>query len=152
MRSGIALCGLLALAGVTISVGFATAATKPHLVVAKVPLGQSVQDLLNDRFVELVTCRQVCTVTTRAAIRPGVARKLGFKGVVAGKWASIGTASQRLKAKKLTKVTIHLNAQAKKLLPRAKSGLQVAGFVDATAVANRSVRGSAVWNVTCSWR
>jgi hypothetical protein len=125
---------------------------RPLLTRAEVPLNQSVQDLLKGRFVERAACRRACNLATRVVIRPGVARRLGFTHVGDDKWIEIGTASGRLRANRPTKVTIHLTREARRLLVRMKSGLQMIGFVQAAAVGNPGQRSSAAWNVTCTWR
>jgi hypothetical protein len=125
---------------------------RPLLTRAEVPLDQSVQDLLNGRFVERATCRRACNLATRVVIRPGVARRLGFTNVGHDKWIEIGTASGRLKANRPTNVTIHPTREARRLLARTKSGLQMIGFVEAAGAGNPSQRSSASWNVTCRRR
>jgi hypothetical protein len=130
----------------------ASTQAQPPLVVAKAPLGQTVQHLLDGKFVETVSCRRACTMTTSAVIRPRTARRLGFKGVVAGQWVEIGTAKAVLKAKRLTRVRIRLNAQARLRLPQVKTDLQVLGRVKATSTQSPLVSGSAGWFVTCSHR
>jgi hypothetical protein len=153
VRRSILFCGCLAvLAAATIFAVTATAATKPLLVTAKVPLNQTVEDLLKNRFIQKATCRRTCDLATRVVIRPSVARRLGFKGVAGEDWVQIGTASRRLKASRPTTVTIHLTAEARRLLRRATKGLQVIGFVEAAAVGNAHIRGLAAWNVTCGLR
>ena len=133
---------------------FIDAATQAHppLVVAKAPLGQTVQRLLDGKFVEKVSCRRACTMTTSAVIRARTARRLGFKGVVAEQWVEIGTAKAVLKAKTLTRIRIRLNAQARLRLPQVKTDLQVLGRVKATSTQSPLVSGSAGWFVTSSRR
>jgi hypothetical protein len=126
------------------------AASTLPLVVAKAPLGQTVQDLLEGRFVEKVSCRRACTMTTSLVISDRTARRLGFKGVVAGRWVQIGTAKARLEAKMLKKVAIRLNAQARLRLPMARADIRVLGRVEAMSTRSPRVSGSAGWFVTCS--
>ena len=155
MRLGSVSCKpVVALLVATICASSAMGATPagPLLKRAEAPLDQSVQDLLKGRFVERATCRQACNLATRVVIRPGVARRLGFTHVGHDKWIEIGTASGRLKANRPTNVTIHLTREARRLLARTKSGLQMIGFVEAAAAGNPSQRSSAAWNVTCRWR
>jgi hypothetical protein len=154
VRRDITLCGYIgALVVVFGATGVASAApTRNTFVVARVPLGQTVQDLLKNRFSENVTCAQACKLSTSALIAPSVARKLGFNGVVSKQWVEVGTATASLKAKKLTSVSIHLNAQAQKLLAKVRNGLQVLGRTKAVATMQQSVRGSAGWIVTCPRR
>ena len=58
------------------------AATQAHppLVVAKAPLGQTVQRLLDGKFVERVSCRRACTMTTSAVIRARTGATSRFQG------------------------------------------------------------------------
>jgi hypothetical protein len=148
---GIAVTVMLATLVAASPIGASTQA-RPPLVVAKAPLGQTVLHLLDGKFVETVLCRRACTMTTSAVIRPRTARRLGFKGVVAGQWVEIGTAKAVLKAKTLTRVRIRLNAQARLRLPQVKTDLQVLGRVKATSTQRPLVSGSAGWIVTCSPR
>jgi len=147
-----ATIGLGVLVALAMAPGAIAAGGKTPLVVAKAPLGQTVQDLLKGKFVEKVTCSRACTMTTSVVIRPRMARRLGFTKVVDGQWVEIGSAKRVLSAKTPTKVTIRLNAQAKRRLVKANSGLQVLGRVNATSNRTPRTRGSAGWVVTCSWR
>jgi len=145
------LCSLL-LVAVVAGASAASVRAKTSLVVAVVPLNQGMKDLLSDKLVERVTCKQACASTSSLRIRPRVARKLGFKGVKANQWFEIGKNRARLPAGKPTKVPFTLSTQAKKLLPKARNGLQLIGIVSAVSVKNRSVTGGADWVFTCKWR
>jgi hypothetical protein len=140
----------VALAGLVIGVG-AAAGAAPVLVTAKVPEGASVSSLRGGAFKQTVTCRQTCKVTTSVGIHSKLAKQLGFTGVNTKEpWFEIAKSSSKLKAAKPTKMSFALSTQAKKLLPKAKSGLQVLGVVRAVPVAKPSTNVSVTWITTLS--
>jgi len=126
----------------------APAAARTTLVVAKVPLNHTVSDLLRGTFKEKVTCARACSVKTSVGIRPAVARALGFQGVKAGRLLQIGTNRARLKAGRAAQLGFVLSPEAKRLLPRARSNLQLIGSVQVLTASAPSRRATAGWIVT----
>ena len=120
--------------------------------MATVPLKQGMEDLLRDKLVERVICTQDCMITSSLRIRSSVAHQLGFKGVKSGQWYLIGTNRAHLAAKKPTQVPFTLTPQAKKLLPKARNGVQLLGVVSGVSVKNPAETGGADWVFTCNWR
>src|SRR5712692_3988731 len=144
-------CSLL-LVAVVAGASAASVRAKTGLVVATVPLNQRMEELLRAKLVEQVVCTLDCTFTSSLRIRPTVAHQLGFKGVKSGQWYQIGTNRLRLAAEKPARVPFTLTPQAKKLLPKARNGVQLVGLVSAVSVKNPSVTGGANWVFTCNWR
>jgi len=126
------------------------AAARVNLVTAKVPLNNSVSHLLRGSFKETVSCTRACSLRTSVRIRPQVARTLGFKGVRSGQLFQIATNSSRLRVRGAVRLGFVLTPQAKSLLPRVKSELQLIGTVNAVTTAKPAKRGTASWIVTLS--
>ena len=126
------------------------AAARVTLVTAKVPLNKSVSQLLRGSFKETVSCTRACSLRTSVRIRANVARSLGFQGVRSGKLFQIATNSSRLRVNGAVRLGFTLTPQAKALLPRAKSDLQLIGTVNAVTTAAPVKRGTASWIVTLS--
>lgn len=158
-RNGVDEAGLLARArllgalvvvvAATTAAGASTAATP--VVTATPPTGQTVQQLLRDRYVEVVTCRRACTITSTLRISPTVARRLGFVGVQPNRWHLIGRNDARLSAGKPTRLTFTLTAEAKQRLARLRARVQLVAEVIATTSAPR-VRAQANWTALALWR
>jgi hypothetical protein len=137
---------LLALVACCVGVPAAGAAgAAASFVKATVRPGQPAVSLLNQGFVENVTCTRACDVTTVVSISLADAKKLGFKGgtprvVVASSFA-------RLKANTPSKVIFVATPQGKKLLPKAKPGLGAQGQLTAIARTNRTAINKTNWSV-----
>jgi hypothetical protein len=144
VRRGAAIAtAILIAATVFVSAGNG-AATKEPFVTAKVPLKQTVRKLIRGRFTQTVTCRDSCQVIARVFITAQVARKLGFKGVKAGKPYAIALKQVRLAGEKPTRVRMKLGQEARKRLPRWKQALRLTGETYASSRSSDD-RGQATW-------
>jgi hypothetical protein len=103
---------------------------------------------MTQQLFQTVTCSQVCDVTTTVSITLKDARSLGYK--TSGSSTSpvtVASSYVRLKANTPTNVGFVLSTDGRRLLPKAKSGLQILGKLTAFAKASRTVHGSAAWRI-----
>jgi hypothetical protein len=130
-------------------VGGSVAGAGTVFVSAKVSDNARVHDLLGGSFKQTVTCVKACKLTTQVGIQPKIARRLGFSGIKAGEpWFWIATSKATLKAKTPTRLGFVLTRQAKKLLPRSKTGFQILGLVNAVVSQKSSHQASLTWITT----
>jgi hypothetical protein len=117
------------------------------LVTAKVPAGQTVAMLRYQLFVQKVKCTRACETTTIVSIPLGDAQKLGYNGPTPAKpWVEVASNYTRLKANAVTEIRFVLNAQGKKLLPKAKHGLHIVGNVTAFPRGNPKAQSRVNWS------
>jgi len=131
--------GLVAMA----MVGTGAAARTSSLLVVNVSQKQTIKDMLNGKFVEVVTCRRACSTTTVALV-PARAVQPNLSGAAAEKLVVIASASAKLQANRATKVTLRPTKLGRTALPRIGS-VEVIGRVNGVSRTSKSDTGSANW-------
>ena len=118
-----------------IGVGAAQAANSTFLLTITGPTAGTAAGLANQTVRETVNCKRRCEISTTVAIKPAVARRLGFRNVKPRQgWFTIGSSTVRPKARTATKIGFVLTPEARRLLPKAPVGTIIAGLVVATAL------------------
>ncbi len=140
---GVVLLGSVGLVAMAM-VGTGAAARVSSLLVVNVSTKQTIKDMLNGRFVEVVTCRRSCSTTTVALV-PARAVQPNLTGAAADKLVVIATASARLRANRATKVTLRPSKVGRTALPRIGS-VEVIGRVNGVSRTSASDTGSATWH------
>ena len=137
----------------TLAVVPVVAGAPSPFVTAKVSLNQNVKSLVRGRFTQTVTCRDDCSVIARLFIRPGVARKLGFKRVKKNQRYAIALKQVRLSGDRPTKIRMALGKVAKKHVTKKRlkklklRTIQVTGETYASATSSDQ-RGQSSWITT----
>ena len=144
MRSKLAI--VLVGAAVALGMGSAEAADDPNgFVRNKVEIGQTLQQLLDGKFVVEVRCAEKCLFQTRIVTAQGV--ELGR------------TQPAKLAADKWHAVEMPLSKSGRAAVRAAENGLKIYGQTVASALAwtkNKSGalvrrKGTASWIRTCKW-
>jgi hypothetical protein len=114
----------------------------------RLALNQTIAALVDGRFYEEVRCVEACVVTTQIGIGPEDARRLGFPNVRAGQYYVVGEVRKRLAAGAWQKISLPLNASAKKRIAASTTGVKVAGRLVAQSTTSGRY-GTASWFRTC---
>ena len=115
----------------------------------RVPVEQTLTDLVAGRFYEEVRCLERCTVTTQLGIRPADATRLGFANVSPGQYYLVGQVTKTIPAGVWTKIKLPLTADAKEKLAASETGVRIAGRLIARSTKSRR-SGWASWIRTCA--
>ncbi len=143
MNKGLLIAACLLLPA-TVALAAPSGGAKAFPVKAAVPPRVPVEAFLGRKFKETVTCRQACRVTTSVVIKARVARRLGFTHV-RGKLVVIATNRRTLRARRPTKLSFALTAEARRRLPRAKSAVGIFGSVRAVPTRRPGTNYSVGW-------
>ena len=147
----LAVRGLLSAAcvGVLAASIAGVAGARSPLVTATVTRGQTVAQLRYQLFTQKLECTASCDATTIVFIKFDDARRLGFAGT-SPPHGRVMVASNftRVKPNALMETRFVVNAQGKRLLARARSGLHVYGLVTAFPRGKPNLAENVTWETT----
>jgi hypothetical protein len=115
-------------------------------VTTAAPTGQTVADLLEQRFSVTATCKTACDLTTTVFVPLDQARDLGYEGTgptlpgvqVASSWTALRAGAE-------TRIWLVVSEEGKELLAKAKNDLTLVGRVTAIDRAKPDRQGRADW-------
>ncbi len=141
----VAIAAALVLGACALAAVAAGSSHQSSLLTVSVPAKQTIQDLQKGKFVQIVSCRRACRVTTTLLVG---ARTLNprLTGPAGEKLVVIASGHTSAAANKKVRLGARLNKVGQTSL-RHVGSMQLIGRVNAVGTASRADTGSANWNM-----